>query len=393
MPTYKEALKKLSERKRRPAVARRRKSVGGRPKKKISKRPRPQSRPKSGKKVVKPRRLKKIKSMKRKIIKKRVVRKQKPKKIVKRRKPVKKRKIIRKKPARKPIKKLRRKRKSRGLPAKALAKAGARQRKSVGGKVSRRPRKIIKKKPTKRKVVKRAKPRKKIRRKPVKRKKIVRRRPRRKKPTKPRVYVGKGTLDQLFESQAKVKLLRFFFRSPGVMFQTTEIFKKLRSNTALLRQEMKRLEKLGLIKQKKAWLTFEKKRGGIRKERKIVWHLNPGFDFLNELRDLVLKTAVASKNDLVEKARKIGVIKLLVLTGVFTGDETARADLLIVGSKINQRKLSNFIKDLEAEVGKEINCAVMTIKEFDYRYDMYDRFVRDLLDSNCEILIKKVELW
>lgn len=131
----------------------------------------------------------------------------------------------------------------------------------------------------------------------------------------------------------------------------------------------------------------------MRKERRIVFYLNPSFDFLKELRDLVLKSAVASKDELVEKARKIGNIKLLVLTGVFTGDESARADLLIVGDKINHRKLNNFIKDLESEVGKEINCAVMTSKEFDYRYDMYDRFVRDLLESNCEILLKKLELW
>ena len=89
----------------------------------------------------------------------------------------------------------------------------------------------------------------------------------------------------------------------------------------------------------------------------------------------------------------MGNVKLLVLTGVFTGDETARADLLIVGDKINQRKLNNFIKEVEAEVGKEVNCVVMSAKEFNYRYDMYDRFVRDLLNGKCEILLKKIDLW
>ncbi|MBA7653578.1 hypothetical protein ES703_61434 [subsurface metagenome] len=197
----------------------------------------------------------------------------------------------------------------------------------------------------------------------------------------------------MFESQAKVKLLRFFFRNVEGLFQPKEIFKRLRSNTALLRQEMKKMEKIGLLKQKKAWLSFEKKRGGIKKEKRMVYYLNPGFDFFSELRDLILKTAIASKSDLVDRARKTGNIKLLALTGIFTGDDTARADLLIVGDKINHRKLNNFIKDLEAEVGKELNCAVMTTKEFDYRYDMYDRFVRDLLDGESEILIKRINLW
>ena len=222
---------------------------------------------------------------------------------------------------------------------------------------------------------------------------IKKRKPRKKKLSKLRVYIGKGTLDQLFESQAKVKLLRFFFRNAESMFQPKEIFKRLRSNTALLRQEMKKMEKIGLLKQKKAWLSFEKKKGGIRKEKRLVYYLNPGFDFFSELRDLILKTAVASKSDLADRARKTGNIKLLALTGVFTGDNTAKADLLIVGDKTNHRKLNNFIKDLEAEVGKELNCAVMTTKEFDYRYDMYDRFVRDLLDGESEILIKRINLW
>lgn len=321
MPTYKEALKKLSKRKQRSRTPRRKSKVSREGSRRL-------------------------------------------KKSVKRRKPVKPRTRKKRVSGKKIVKRTRRK-----------------------PKVSRRARKPVKRK----KPVKKRKPVKK--KKIIKKKRAARRKPKRKKVYKPRIYIGKGTLDQLFESQAKVKLLKFFFRSPGQVFQPKEIFKRLRSNVALLRQEMRKLEKLGLIKQKRVWLTFEKKRGGIRKEKKLVWYLNPNFDFFSELKNLVLKSAIASKNELVERAKKTGNIKLLVLTGVFTGDETARADLLIVGDKINQRKLSNFIKDLESEVGKEINCAVMTSKEFDYRYDMYDRFVRDLLEGKCDILVKRIELW
>jgi len=361
--TYKEALERLKGEKTKP----------------VRKKPIP-------KKSVKRVRVRKIKSVKKKVVKKlrrkpksAVVRRKpsrggktsrRPKKRITKKKPTKKRKIIRKKS-------VKRKKVIKRIRPKPKPKLKSKPRK-----------KIIRKKVTKRKRV--VKPR--LRKKRVLGKKPVKRK-RRKKPIKPRVYIGKGVLDQLFESQAKVKLLRFFFRNTEEMFQPREIFKRLRSNIALLRQEMKKLEKIGLIREKKVWLSFEKKRGGVRKEKKTVWCLNPNFDWFNELRDLVLKSTIASKDDLVEKAKKIGNIKLLVLTGVFTGDETAKADLLIVGDKINQRKLNTFIKDIEAEAGKQINCAVLTSKEFNYRYDMYDRFVRDLLDGNCEILIKKVELW
>lgn len=292
------------------------------------------------------------------------------------------------------LKKLRQKKKTKIVRKKPTLKKSVKRVRVK--KVKPVKRKLVKKrKIIKKRVVRKQKPKKIVKRKKVvKRKRVIKKRkPMRKKVVKPRVYVGKGTLDQLFESQAKVKLLRFFFRNAEEIFQLKDIFKRLRTSPALLRQEMKKLENLGLIKQKKAWLTFEKKRGGTRKEKKTVYYLNLGFDFFNELRDLILKSTIASKSDLVEKARKLGNIKLLVLAGIFTGDATAKADLLIVGDKISHKKLNNFIKDIEAEVGKQINCAVLMTKEFNYRYDMYDRFVRDLLDSNCEILIKKVELW
>ncbi|MEK7134977.1 MAG: hypothetical protein AAB735_01015, partial [Patescibacteria group bacterium] len=62
------------------------------------------------------------------------------------------------------------------------------------------------------------------------------------------------------------------------------------------------------------------------------------------------------------------------------------------GDNIKPAKFNNFIKKLEAEIGKEISYALMTTKEFHYRYDMYDRFVRDLLDFKHEKLLNKLKI-
>jgi len=238
----------------------------------------------------------------------------------------------------------------------------------------------------KKRVFRKIKPRK--RSKPAKRRRI-----KKIKISKPRIYVGKGLLEQLFESQLKVKVLKFFFRNHANSFTLKDIFKRLRMNTSLVRRELNLLEKFGLLKKKKVWLSFEKKRGGTRKEQKLVYYINTGFDFFNELKNLILKSTIASKDELITNVKKIGNIKILALAGIFTGDETAKADILIVGDKINPRKLNTFIKDLEAEVGKELNCAAMSTREFSYRYDMYDRFVRDLIAGKSEILINRINLW
>jgi len=216
----------------------------------------------------------------------------------------------------------------------------------------------------------------------IRRKRITRRKAKKiiRRKTTPRKISSKNPLDQLFESQFKVKLLKLFFRNPEEVFQIRGIFKKIRGSTRAIKKELNKLEKIGLIKEKK-----------IERKRNIF--INPHFEFFNELKNLVLKPAVISKSDLVSRIKRVGSIKLLVLAGVFIGNEASKADLLIVGDKLNQKKLTNLIKDLEIEAGKELNCAVLTTNEFIYRYDMYDRFVRDLIENRSEVLIKKLNLW
>jgi hypothetical protein len=273
---------------------------------------------------------------------------------------------------------------------------------SKGGRGAKRTkkRKAVKKlkfKASKKKIKRAKKPARKSRRtvgksKARKAKKSVRK-SRRVKALKPRVYVGKGLLEQLFESQPKVKVLKFFFRNFQDVFTLKQIFRRLRTNVSLVRREINKLERLGLIRQKRVWLTFERKRGGTRKEQKLVYCINTDFDFFNELKNLILKSTISSKEELINNVKKTGNIKILALAGIFTGDESAKADILIVGDKINSRKLNTFFKDLEAEVGKELNCSVMSTREFNYRYDMYDRFVRDLIAGKSEVLINRINLW
>lgn len=125
---------------------------------------------------------------------------------------------------------------------------------------------------------------------------------------------------------------------------------------------------------------------------KKVFKINPDFYFYNELKELVLKANPASKEKLLKRISSLGKIKLAVISGVFINFENARADLLVVGDNIKPAKFNKFLKDLEAEIGKEINYVSMTTKEFNYRYDMYDRFIRDLLEFKHEKLINKLKI-
>ncbi len=146
---------------------------------------------------------------------------------------------------------------------------------------------------------------------------------------------------------------------------------------------------------KKRIRHLRKKKPRSIPSRQPRYMLNSSFEFLYELRDLVLKSSPAEKDRLIEKINKLGRIKLAIIAGVFVNKESLDptvADLLIVGDDIDNRKLRNFLKSLEAEVGKEIKFAVLEKDEFQYRISMFDRFIRVLLESPHEKLINKLGL-
>ncbi len=133
------------------------------------------------------------------------------------------------------------------------------------------------------------------------------------------------------------------------------------------------------------------------KSRGRLYLLNPDFEFFQELRALILKASPAEKDNLAKRISTLGRVKLAIISGIFLnyGDNfvfNPVADLFIVGDDINKRRLSSFLRSLEAEVGKEIKFGLMEKEEFDYRYGMFDRFVRVLLEGPHEKIINKLGL-
>jgi len=129
----------------------------------------------------------------------------------------------------------------------------------------------------------------------------------------------------------------------------------------------------------------------------IKYVLNSNFEFFEELKSLIMKSSPAEKNKMIKKIYGLGRIKLAVISGVFLNSEKENydnsiADLFIVGDDIHKEKLRKFLRALEAEVGREVKLSIMDKEEFDYRYGMFDRFVRVLLEGPHEKIINKLGL-
>ena len=67
-------------------------------------------------------------------------------------------------------------------------------------------------------------------------------------------------------------------------------------------------------------------------------------------------------------------------------------DLLVVGDNLKQGQLETTIKTIESEIGREIRYAVFETSEFNYRYSIFDKLIRDILDYPHEKIINKLGL-
>ncbi len=191
--------------------------------------------------------------------------------------------------------------------------------------------------------------------------------------------MGKEILEQLFDSPVKVRLLKLFLRNKGQSFYLQEIAKRIRSDSSACQRQIKKLESIKFINSRV-------------KRNKKYYSINPGFVFYKELKTLVLKSSPASKERILKRLRSIGKISLAILSGIFVDADNTRVDLLIVGDSVKKKNLSGFLRDLEAEVGKEIDYVLLSSEDFKYRYDMFDRFLRDVLEKPHEKLINRLKI-
>lgn len=196
------------------------------------------------------------------------------------------------------------------------------------------------------------------------------------------------TLAKLFGGQARVRIMRLFLLNNETNFEVEDIVSRSRVTKANVRKEINVLSTMGFIKQKT--IIKEGYRGA--KKKVTVWSLDTSFHYLSPLREILIDPTLLIQEDLPQRFKQVGKIKLMLVSGVFIGDSVSRADLLIVGDKLKKNILQQVIKSLEAEIGKELDYVVFDTEEFKYRLDMYDKLVCDIIDLPHEKLIDNGQL-
>lgn len=203
------------------------------------------------------------------------------------------------------------------------------------------------------------------------------------------------TLGKLFGSPQRVKLMRLFLMNPEDVFDKGEMGKRSKITGEILRKETKLLEEIGLIKERAVVKMRPKRssRGGELEKRKVRGYgMDSGFPYLAALRALVTEIALG-KEDVAARFRNCGQLKLIIVAGIFLDEADSRVDILLVGDKMKKPLIEGSLRRLEAELGKELTYGVMETPDFEYRFGMYDKFIRDILDYPHLVVLNKLNLF
>jgi len=183
--------------------------------------------------------------------------------------------------------------------------------------------------------------------------------------------------------------------NPESAFDNTDTAERAKVSKRVSRREIDNLEKIGFLKPRvytkevkgqrnRTIKTFRKKKNG--------WTLDQKFPYIEAIKTFLSSINPFKHKDIIEKISRAGKIQLLIISGIFIKDPDSRVDLLVVGDNLKQGQLDNIIRTIESEIGKEVRYASFETSEFNYRYSMFDKLIRDILDYPHEKIINKLNL-
>lgn len=199
-------------------------------------------------------------------------------------------------------------------------------------------------------------------------------------------------LGKLFGGNDKVKIMRFFLHNPDLIVNVNKVSEKTKCKPLIVRKELSSLVGVGFLEKKKSkvYVISAKAKKGTPQTKEIVgFKLNNDFPYNESLRDLLFDFEAMDKKELANRFKHIGRIKKFVVAGLFIGDSKSRVDILIVGEAVNKTKAEKVFDILSSETGRDLSFSIMDVEEFEYRYKMYDKFIRDILEQPNEVIIDK----
>lgn len=211
-------------------------------------------------------------------------------------------------------------------------------------------------------------------------------------------YSDMKEISKIMGSDARVKILRLFLFNDNMNFDVQDISDRSHVPLVIVKKELKMLHDVKFLRKK----TFTKeiilkplktkKEQRIKKKKVSGWTLNRQFALVDPLKKLLLDPELLPTKNYPERFKGTGSLKMLAVTGLFKNDHDRKLDILLVGDKLNRKKIEKVLSVIESEIGKEIRYAIFDSEEFTYRMSMYDKLVHDVFNNDHDRLIDKMRL-
>ena len=197
------------------------------------------------------------------------------------------------------------------------------------------------------------------------------------------------SINALFGSKTRVKLLNLFFNSPDQKFYVREISRTIDEQVNSVRRELTNLESVGVVK-------------NSTEDRKIYYQANQRFKYYLPLRVIFAGVKIGDGISVDKKTSDIdkwqselsdiqNEVELLVLFGVLADDPKSNIDMLLVGDNY-EHKLSEWASNIENKEGRELNYMILSMEDFYYRYTTQDTFIKGLFESSHKVIFDKEDL-
>lgn len=180
-------------------------------------------------------------------------------------------------------------------------------------------------------------------------------------------------LSALFGSEPRTKILHLLLLNPDKKYLIKEVGKEAGLPAATTRKELNNLLEFGIVK-----------------EEGDFWLVNQDFIIFSELKALVVKAQILSSQKFIDGLKKVSEPKFLALTGLFTGDNLVKTDILLVGP-VKRRAFVKLVEQLELDLAREINFTIMDETEFFYRQEVMDIFLYNILTGKTIVLVNNWE--
>jgi hypothetical protein len=176
-----------------------------------------------------------------------------------------------------------------------------------------------------------------------------------------------NTLQDFMISRTRVAMMELFFTKPDEMYYVREITRETKEEINAVRRELDRMINYGLLR--------SEQRGN-----RLYYFLNKKYVYYQELQQMVVKSTGLGKK--LRKLRgKLGEIEFVMFSGKFVRGLRPRqdeVDLLIIGDVVLP-ELQVLVKEEEQRIGRELNYAVFSKEEFEFRKTRRDPFIMDIL--------------